>query len=110
MPDKKRSEISAEEFDHLVQLAALQMDEEQGEYLLRELNKQLQAIRELESIPVLENLTITAHGLPFGKELKQELRQDVCEPFPAIEEMIAQAPQIEEGYMNVPDIPHTTLE
>lgn len=110
MPDKKRHEISAEEFNHLVQLAALQLDEEQGKYLLHELNKQLQAVRELETIPLAEDLPLAIHGVPFEKELKQELRKDVCEPFNDPEDIIAQAPQTEEGYLNVPDIPHTTLE
>ena len=49
MPEKEQA-ISPEVFDHLVQLAALELDEEQSEYLRRELNSQLSAVRELEAI------------------------------------------------------------
>ena len=111
MPEiKRKNEISQEEFDHLVQLAALQLDEEQSQYLLCELNKQLNAIQELASIPIPEGLTITTHGVPYGKESKAELREDASDPFLNPDDIIAQAPQTEEGYLSVPDIPHTTLE
>jgi len=107
MPDNT---ISRQEFDHLVQLAALQLDEAQKEYLRQELNHQLGAIRELESIPLADDLPITTHGVPYREDSKADLRDDVCEPFAHAEEIIDQAPQTEEGYLSVPDIPHTTLE
>jgi len=111
MPEnKKRNEITLEEFGHLVQLAALHLDEEQSQYLLHELNNQLKVIRELETIPLSEDLTITTHGVPYGKGSKAELREDISDPFPSPDEITAQAPQTEEGYLSVPDIPHTTLE
>jgi len=111
MPEiKRKNEITPQEFDHLVQLAALQLDEEQSHYLRHELNKQLNAIQELESIPIPEDLTITTHGVLYGKESKAELREDASDPFPNPNDIITQAPQTEGGYLSVPDIPHTTLE
>jgi len=71
--------ISQQTFDHLVGLAALELDQEQAAYLLRELNHQLKAIHELEAIPN-----------------------------PG--EILSQAPENRDGYIVVPDIPHTTLE
>ena len=38
-------------FNHLVDLAAFRLEAEEAEYLRRELNGQLEAIRELEAIP-----------------------------------------------------------
>jgi len=43
-------EITREIFDYLVDLAALEMDDEEAVYLRNELNNQLDAIRELEAI------------------------------------------------------------
>ncbi len=42
--------IDADVFSHLVGLAALELDQEESEYLRRELNNQLAAIRELQAI------------------------------------------------------------
>lgn len=97
-------------FDHLVTLAALEMDEEQAEYLRRELNHQLEAIRQLEAIPLTDDIPITSHGVPFTGEISPPLREDQWLPYEDPAAIIGQAPEVEGGSYVVPDIPHTTLE
>ena len=102
--------IDRETFAHLVKLAALEMDEEKSEYVRRELNNQLKAISELEAIPVDPDIKPTIHGVVFSAEISQSLREDVPQPFEDRERIISQFPQSQDGYIVVPDIPHTTLE
>jgi len=102
--------IDRETFNHLVGLAALELDEKQAEYLLRELNSQLKAIRELAAIPLDDSVPANLHGVPFPPEESPSLREDVWQPYPNPAEIIAQAPETRDGYIVVPDIPHTTLE
>jgi aspartyl-tRNA(Asn)/glutamyl-tRNA(Gln) amidotransferase subunit C len=102
--------IDSATFDHLVGLAALELDAEQAEYLRRELNHQLDAIRELEAIPLPDNLNITAHGVPYPPQTSQSPRIDEPHPWAQPDAILDQAPQIEDGQVVVPDIPHTTLD
>ncbi len=102
--------ITPEIFQHLVSLAALELDAEESEYLRRELNLQLQAIRDLESIELPTDLPITSHGVPYSSETRPELRQDHAEPSDKADDILEQAPEVEERFIVVPDIPHTELE
>lgn len=102
--------IDRDTFDHLVGLAALELDQQQADYLLRELNNQLKAIRELAAIPLDESVPASLHGVPYASAVSPELREDVWQPHPNPDEIIAQAPAARDGYIVVPDIPHTTLE
>ena len=61
-------QITPELFSHLVELAALELDPTQAEYLRHELNNQLKAIHELEAIPLDEKILPALHGVPFSKE------------------------------------------
>lgn len=105
-----KNEISPEVFAHLVDLAALQLDPDQAEYLRQQLNNQLNAIHELEAIPLDEDLPITSHGVPYTLAISSAPRKDSWQPYPNPEEILDQAPQSAEGYIVVPDIPHTNLE
>ena len=107
---KSHEQIDPQVFDHLVELAALQLDEKQAEYLRQELNRQLQSIHELEAIQIPEGLSITVHGVPYPPNTNLDLREDQWQPFPNSAEIIGQAPQSENEQFAVPDIPHTTLE
>ncbi len=109
MPNHEE-QITPQVFEHLVDLAALDLDEEEAEYLRRELNNQLSAIRELETIQLPDDLTSAAHGVPYPSERRQALRPDRHEPFGGSAEILALAPQLDEGCVIVPEIPHTTLE
>jgi aspartyl/glutamyl-tRNA(Asn/Gln) amidotransferase C subunit len=102
-------EITRDTFNHMVELAALELDEEEAEYLRRELNNQLKAVRELERIPLDEDTRLTYHGVPYTADISPEAREDRFEPFPNPEDIIAQAPRTEDGYIVVPDIPHEDL-
>lgn len=102
--------ITPEVFSHLVDLAALELDAEQAEYLRRQLNNQLKAIHELEAIPLDENISATSHGVPYTADISPALRPDEWQPYPNPAGILAQAPQVDDGYIIVPEIPHTTLE
>jgi aspartyl-tRNA(Asn)/glutamyl-tRNA(Gln) amidotransferase subunit C len=102
--------ITPDIFTHLVDLAALELTPDQGEYLRRELNNQLNSIHELEAIPLEADVPISLHGVPYPEAICPPLRADEWLPYQDAELIIAQAPQSADGYIVVPDIPHTTLE
>ncbi len=103
-------EINRTVFDHLVTLAALELDEEQAAYLRRELNQQLKAIHELAAIPLDDEVKVAAHGVPYTQETSPQLRADEWLPFPNPAEILAQAPQVAESHLVVPYIPHQKLD
>ena len=97
-------------FNHLAELAALELSEKESEYLRAELNNQLKSIRELETIPLDEKTEITSHGIPYTSEIIPPIRKDVWMPDSNPDEILKQAPDVEDRYIIVPDIPHTDLE
>ena len=103
-------EITPELFDHLVELAALELDPTQSSYLRQELNRQLQSIHELEAIPLDTTVPPALHGVPYPLSLSQPPRDDTWQPYPHPEDILAQAPDVEDRYIIVPDIPHTQLD
>lgn len=103
-------QISPELFQHLVQLAALELSPEESEYLRGQLNKQLKAIQELAAIPLEEGVPIATHGVPYSKDTQPPPRGDDWQTLISPEAILDQAPEVEEGYIVVPDIPHTELE
>lgn len=103
-------EISKETFAHLVDLAALELDEAQAAYLRRELNNQLKAIHELAAIPLDDSVAVTSHGVNYTLENSQTPREDTWQPCDNTADILSQAPRLEDGYIVVPDIPHTTLD
>jgi aspartyl-tRNA(Asn)/glutamyl-tRNA(Gln) amidotransferase subunit C len=107
--DKMSEQITPEVFEHMVTLAALELTPDEAEYLRRELNHQLQAIHELEQVPLDESTPIASHGVPYTAEISQRLRRDDWQPDLAAADIIAQAPETEDGFVVVPDIPHTEL-
>jgi aspartyl/glutamyl-tRNA(Asn/Gln) amidotransferase C subunit len=110
MPDEHPTEtITPELFQHLVTLAALELQPEEAEYLRRQLNNQLKAIRELEAIPLDASTAATSHGVPYTPSMIPLARPDEWQPYPASEEILNQAPESDEGYIIVPEIPHTEL-
>jgi aspartyl/glutamyl-tRNA(Asn/Gln) amidotransferase C subunit len=103
-------QITTELFDHLVTLAALELSREEAEYLRRELNNQLKAIQELEAIPLNPKTESTSHGVAYTPMISPVMRADEWIPHPNPEEILAQAPEIEDRYIIVPDIPHEELD
>jgi aspartyl/glutamyl-tRNA(Asn/Gln) amidotransferase C subunit len=117
-PTYKRSpmteSITPELFQHLVQLAALELGSEEAEYIRHQLNNQLKAINELAAIPLDDTIKVTSHGVPYTAEITPPVRPDEWQPgFARLsahpEDILGQAPQVEDGYIIVPEIPHTEL-
>jgi aspartyl-tRNA(Asn)/glutamyl-tRNA(Gln) amidotransferase subunit C len=106
MPD----EINPELFARLAELAALELDPQESEYLRAQLNGQLQAIGELERIALADDVPAAAHGVPYPPGIRPPLRADDAQIDPNLaERILRQAPESEAGYFVVPDIPHTKL-
>jgi aspartyl/glutamyl-tRNA(Asn/Gln) amidotransferase C subunit len=103
-------EITKDIFEKLVSLAALELNPDDGEYLRGQLNKQLLAVHELESIPLSADVPLARHGVAFPAEISPELRKDAWQPFPNFNEIMQQGPQTVDNYFVVPEIPHTRLE
>lgn len=102
--------ITKELFDHLVTLAALELSPQEAEYLRQQLNNQLRAINELAAIPLDPATPPALHGISYSKEIKPPLRHDVWIADDSVEDILNQAPELEERYIIVPDIPHQELE
>lgn len=104
------SEITRELFDHLVELAALELKPEEAEYLHIELNKQLKVIEELAAISVDDSTPLASHGVPYAAAIRPPLRADEIASSGIAAEILAQTPETEADYIVVPEIPHETLE
>lgn len=103
-------EITPETFDHLVHLAALELNEEEAQYLRRQLNNQLKAVHELEAIPLSDDIKTTSHGVPYTVLTTPPIRRDEWLPNATPGDILAQAPETDNNYIIVPDIPHTDLD
>lgn len=105
MPD----EIPREVFDKLIELAALELNSEEAEYLHQQLNNQLTSVAELAAIPLDEDTPVASHGVPYTPEISPEVREDRHDPHKNPKDILGQAPEVEDGYFAVPDIPHEDL-
>jgi aspartyl/glutamyl-tRNA(Asn/Gln) amidotransferase C subunit len=108
-PNAKES-IDEPTFEHLVELAALELSGDEKQYLRQELNQQMRSIRELEAIEIEPGVPITSHGVPYTPLISAGLRQDQDQPCPEADDILAQGPEVHERYFVVPDIPHEELE
>jgi aspartyl-tRNA(Asn)/glutamyl-tRNA(Gln) amidotransferase subunit C len=102
-------EIDRDLFDHLVTLAALELSTDESEYLRQQLNNQLKAIQELAAIPLDPDTRITSHGVPYTAQISAHARADEWQPFSNPDEILEQAPETDDRFIVVPDIPHTDL-
>jgi aspartyl/glutamyl-tRNA(Asn/Gln) amidotransferase C subunit len=102
--------ITREIFDHLVALGALELPADETEYLRAQLNDQLKAIRELESIEVPDDTPITSHGVPYSEDIRPGLREDRIEVCPEADDIVSGAPEVHDRYIVVPEIPFEVLE
>ena len=110
MTEPMNDEISPELFTKLVDLAAFAFDPDEAEYLRKELNNQLKAIHQLETVPMDADVPLASHGVTYTPESSPPLRPDEWQPCDNPDEILAQAPQVEGRYIIVPDIPHTELD
>ncbi len=102
-------EITPELFEHLVELAALELDAAESEYLRKQLNNQLKAIRELEATPLDPSTPPASHGVSYTSATSAAIREDEIDSYPQPDRLIDGAPESEQGYVVVPDIPHQDL-
>lgn len=102
--------IDPQLFAHLVDLAALQLEPSEAEYLRQQLNNQLNAIQALEAIPMQADTPTTSHGVPYTAQISAPPRADIWQPYPDPQAILGQAPQLADDYIVVPEIPHTDLE
>lgn len=102
--------ITRELFDHLVELAALELSSQEAEYLRQQLNHQLKALREIVAIPLDASIPPALHGVNYVAEIRSPLREDEWLPSPHVEAILNQAPELDERYIVVADIPHQDLE
>ena len=101
--------ISPPLFDHLVKLAALELNTAEADYLRQQLNNQLKSIDELLAIPINTQVPPAAHGITYTPEFSQPPRSDLWQKDPHTEEILQQAPDLVDGYIVVPEIPHTEI-
>ena len=102
--------ISREDFRRLAELASLELPEEEAEYLRKELNNQMLSIEVLESIPIDAETGTAAHGLPYDEHNSAAPREDHARQDSHRQAILDQAPELEDGYIVVPDISHQELE
>jgi len=102
--------ISPEDFERLAALASLELPADEADYLRKELNNQMVSIEVLESIPIDTETGGTAHGIPYDELNSAAPREDISHQDPNRDEILKQAPELEDGYIVVPDISHEELD
>jgi aspartyl-tRNA(Asn)/glutamyl-tRNA(Gln) amidotransferase subunit C len=105
-----KDKISPDIFQRLVELAALKLGPEEARYLRKELNNQLVSVEILEGIPIDEGAEAASHGVPYPDERTPAMREDEIVPDPNRDAILGQAPELEDGYIVVPDISQEELE
>ena len=103
------SVITKETFTALAQTAAIELSEKEAEQLRAEINRQMSIIRQLETIPLDEELSPVIHGNPYPEEIRCKLRSDDIIPFQQPSEILEQAPRSKDGYFVSPDVPHQRI-
>lgn len=107
--DSEPYPINLQVFAHLVELAQFELEEGEAEYLRAELNGQMKAIRQLEAIEVDDDVPITSHGVPYAGGVRPEIRDDIPRPSERADEILDGAPETDDRYIVVPDIPREEL-
>jgi aspartyl-tRNA(Asn)/glutamyl-tRNA(Gln) amidotransferase subunit C len=102
--------ITPDVFKRLADLASLELSAEEAEYLRKELNNQMVSIEVLESIPIEAKTKTAAHGVPYTEKNSPVPREDIHRQDPHRESILNQAPELEDGYIVVPDISHEELD
>jgi Asp-tRNA(Asn)/Glu-tRNA(Gln) amidotransferase C subunit len=68
------------------------------------------SIEVLESIPIEADIETAAHGVPYTAVNSPQPRADISHKDPHRDDLLAQAPELEDGYIVVPDISHQELD
>jgi aspartyl-tRNA(Asn)/glutamyl-tRNA(Gln) amidotransferase subunit C len=91
--------ITRADVEHVASLARLALDEDEVARFTRELGGILEHVRDLEALE-LDDVEPTAHPLP----LVNVLRRDEVRPCLPRDEVLAQAPAVEDDRFRVPRI------
>jgi aspartyl-tRNA(Asn)/glutamyl-tRNA(Gln) amidotransferase subunit C len=102
--------ITPQDFERLAELASLELSGSEAEYLRRELNNQMISIEVLESIPIEADVATAAHGVPYDSPNSPAPRADEIRQDPNRQDILDQAPELEDGYIVVPDISQEELD
>lgn len=102
-------QITPEVFNHLVELAALELTPEEADYLRRQLNNQLTAIDDLSQVPLDPDTPVASHGVPYTRATSALIRADEWHPHPDPAKLLKGAPEVDDGYIVVPEIPHQDI-
>lgn len=101
--------ISKEIFDELVRTGRIGLEPEEAETLRREMNRQMDVIRQLEAIPLEEKVQPVIHGNPYPEAICCGLREDIINPFVNASAIICEAPLSIDGYIVSPDVAHQKI-
>lgn len=101
--------ITPEIFNHLVELAALELTPAEADYLRKQLNNQLTAIDDLNQVPLDPQTPVASRGVSYTPAISALLRADECHPHPDPAKLLKGAPETDQGYLVVPEIPHQDL-
>jgi aspartyl-tRNA(Asn)/glutamyl-tRNA(Gln) amidotransferase subunit C len=91
--------VTIEDVRWVATLARLEFSPDEEERLGRELNRILEYMKKLDELDT-EGVEPTAHVVPVAGVL----RPDEAEVFGGVEELLALAPQTDQGYYRVPRI------
>ncbi|MDI3533756.1 MAG: aspartyl-tRNA(Asn)/glutamyl-tRNA(Gln) amidotransferase subunit [Thermosediminibacterales bacterium] len=91
--------ISKKDVEHVANLARLHLDEQEKENYTKQLNSILEYMEKLNLLDT-EDVPPTSHVIP----LKNVFREDKVRDSLSNEEVLANAPDAEDGYFKVPKI------
>lgn len=101
--------IGKELFDELAQTGGIRLSSGEAEDLREEMNRQMQIIRQLEAIPLDDQVRPVVHGNPFPPEVRCGLREDEWIRFSDPAAILGQAPASRDGYFISPDVLHQKI-
>jgi len=91
--------VSIEDVKRVARLAYLEFSPEEEEKLVGELNQILEYMTKLNALDT-EGVVPTSHVAPVANAF----REDLAEEFASLEELLAQGPDVEDGYFKVPRV------
>jgi len=91
--------ITREIVEHVARLSRLELTEEEQERYLHQLNTILEYFARLEQLPT-EGVEAMTHAIP----VTNVFRDDTVQPSLPVEEVLAMAPQAQDGFVVVPRV------
>ncbi len=101
--------IDKKTFAELAAAGGIELTAGEAEDLRCEMNRQMNVIRQLEAIPLDDEIRPVVQGNPYPADIRCALREDIPCPFDRSAEIIAQAPLSRDGFIISPDVPHQKI-